>query len=83
MLSLGTFLQRCGGHQSTVAEPLGAYENYNFHKNRKSHILGVWAAPGGRGDHPKGGGRSPQSFGRVSRAPGAAQTHKMSQVLSL
>jgi hypothetical protein len=41
---------------------------------RKSSMLGVWAAPGAREILPKGGGRSPPPFGRVSRSPGAAQT---------
>ena len=40
-------------------------------------LLGVWAAPGAQETIPNGGGRSPQPFGMVSRAPGAAQTPKM------
>ena len=38
---------------------LGAYKDYNFHEDRKSLILGVWAAPGAPETRAKGGGRSP------------------------
>ena len=50
---------------------------YEFLTDRKSSILGVWAAPGGRETFQKGGGRSPPPFWRVSRPPGAAQTLKI------
>jgi hypothetical protein len=49
----------------------------SFVKGWKSAILGVWAAPGARETLAKGWGRSPPPFGRVSGAPGAAQTLKM------
>ena len=39
--------------------------------------MSVWAAPGARETIPEGGGRSPSPFGRVSGAPGLAQTPKM------
>jgi len=35
---------------------------HDFLTDRKSPILGVWAAPGGRETFQKGGGRSPPSF---------------------
>ncbi len=50
---------------------------FDFVKDRKSVILGVWAAPGAPETRSKGGGRSPPPFGRISGAPGAAQTPKM------
>ncbi len=46
-------------------------------KDRKSAIFGVWAGSGAPENRPKGGGRSPPPFGRVSGAPGAAPTLKM------
>jgi hypothetical protein len=48
-----------------------------LHFDEKSAILGVWVAPGAPEILAKGRGRSPPPFGRVSRAPGAAQTPKM------
>ena len=39
--------------------------------DRKSAILGVWAAPGAPGTLPEGGGLRSPPFGRVSGAPGA------------
>ena len=45
--------------------------------DRKSSILGIQAAPGGRNTLQKDDGLStPPSFGKVSRQPGAAQTPK-------
>jgi hypothetical protein len=46
-------------------------------KDRKSIILGVWAAPGAPETLAKGGGLRPPPVGKVSGAPGAAQTPKM------
>ena len=46
-------------------------------KGRKSVILGVWAALGAPETLPKGGELRPPPFARVSGAPGAAQTPKM------
>jgi hypothetical protein len=54
-----------------------------FFKGRKSVICGVLAAPGAPDTLPKGGGLRPPSFGRVSRAPGAAQTPKRTYFRSL
>ena len=51
---------------------MGGY--FQFFKDRKSVILGVWVAPGARETIPLGGGLRPPPFGRVSMAPGAAQT---------
>ncbi len=45
--------------------------------------MGVWAAPGAPETLQNDGGRSPPPFGRVSGAPGAAQTPKMTDFLSL
>ena len=39
--------------------------NFQFVEDRKSVILGVWAAPGAPETLPKGGGRSPPPFARV------------------
>ncbi len=47
-----------------------------FVKDRKSVILGVWAAPGARETIPLGGGLRTPPFARVFGAPGAAQTPK-------
>jgi len=49
-------------------------------RTRKSAILGLWAAPAARETLPKGAGRRPVPLGRVSRAPEAAQTLKMSDL---
>ncbi len=46
-------------------------------KDRKSVMLGVWAAPGAPETLAKGEELRPPPFGMVSGAPGAAQTHKM------
>jgi hypothetical protein len=46
----------------------------------KSLILGVWVAPGALETLQKGEGRNPQPFARVSGAPGAAQTPKMTEI---
>ena len=62
---------------------VGGYKICELLKDRESVILGVWAAPGARETIPKGGGLGPPPFGRVSRAPGAAQTNKMSDFRSL
>ncbi len=43
----------------------------------------VWAAPGAPETLAKGGGRSPPPSGMVSRAPGAAQIPKMTDLRSL
>ena len=56
------------------------HENFNFFKDRKSAILGVWAAPGAPETLPKGGGLRPPPFGRVSGALGAAQTPNMADL---
>ncbi len=48
--------------------------NSKLFKGRKSGGLG---SPGGPETLPKGGGASPPTFARVSGAPGAAQTPKM------
>ena len=57
---------------------------HDFLTDRKSSILGVWAPPGGRENLPKGGrGRSPLSFWKVSRPPGAAQTPKIDDLRSV
>ncbi len=45
--------------------------------DRASAIFGVWVAPGALETIQKRGGRSPPPFARVSGAPGAAQTPKM------
>ncbi len=50
--------------------------NSKFVKGRKLVIFGVWAAPGAQETLPTGGGLRPSPFGRVSGAPGAAQTPK-------
>ncbi len=54
-------------------------------KDRKSVIVRVWATPGAPETIPKGGrwGAKPPPFGRLSRAPGAAQTPKMTDFQSL
>ena len=53
---------------------LDGYKVLKLFKDRKLVILGVWAPPGARETLPKGGGRSPPPFGRVS---GAVQTTKI------
>ncbi len=61
-------------------------DGYNvfFKQNRKSAIFGVWAVPEAPETLRKGVGASPPtSNGRVSRAPGAAQTPKMTDVRPL
>ena len=50
--------------------PRGELSFDYFHKDRKSLILGVWAAPGARETLPNGGGLRPQSFGGVWRPIG-------------
>jgi hypothetical protein len=62
---------------------VGGYEIDQLFKDRKSVILGVWAAPGAPETLPKGRGRSPPPSGMVSGAPGAAQTPKMTDFRSL
>jgi hypothetical protein len=57
-------------------------EFLEFCKNWKSVILGVWAALGTPETLAKGGGVRPPPFGRVSKAPGAAQTPKMADFQS-
>ncbi len=57
--------------------------NFDLFSDRKSVILGIWAAPGALEILPKGGGRSAPPFGRVFGAPGAAQTPKVTDLLSL
>ena len=47
-----------------LAGPLGSAQRHfsiflDFWAGRKSSMLGVWAAPGGRETLPKGGGRFP------------------------
>ena len=72
-------------------DPLGKGEersctlgwNFELFKGRNSVILGVWAAPGAPETLPKGGGPRPPPFARVSGAPGAAQTPKMTNFRSL
>ncbi len=56
---------------------LDGYKNLQLCKDLKSVILEIWAAPGAPDTLAKGGGRSPPPFGRVSGAPGAAQTPNM------
>ncbi len=56
---------------------------FQFFKDRKSVILGVWAAPGAPEALPKGGGLRPPFFGMLSRASGATQTSKMTDFRSL
>ncbi len=41
---------------------LGGYKIVELFKDRKSVIFGVWAATGGRGTLPKGGGAKPPTF---------------------
>ena len=65
------------GHTQTLAANCNIYL-----RGRKSVILGVWAAPGAPETLPKGGGLRPPPFGRVSGAPGAAQTPKMADLRS-
>ena len=62
---------------------LDGYKVLELVKDRKSVILAVWAAPGAPESLAKGKGRSPPPFGRVSGAPGAAQTPKMTDFRSL
>ncbi len=57
--------------------------NVKLFKGRKSAIFGVWAALGALETLQKGGGLCPPPFARVSRAPGAAQTPKMTDFRSL
>ncbi len=57
--------------------------NFKFVKGRKSAILGVWAAPRAQDTLPKAGELRPPPFGRVSGAPVAAQTPKMTDFRSL
>ncbi len=61
----------------------GWLEIFNLFVDRKSVILGVWAAAGAPEILAKGGGRSPPPFGKVSGAPGAAQNPKMNDVRPL
>ena len=56
---------------------------YDFLTDRKSSILGVWAAPGGRDSFQKDGGLRPPPFCKVSRPPGAAQTPKIDDLRSV
>ncbi len=67
--------RRWGLHGGLRSCTLGG--NFQFFKDRKYVILGVWAAPGARETIPLGGGLRPPPFARVSGAPGAAQTPKM------
>ena len=57
--------------------------NFHLFKDRKSVILGVWAAPGAPETLPKGGGLRPPPFARVAGAAGASQTPKMADFRSL
>ncbi len=57
--------------------------HFQFFKDRKSAILGVWAAPGAPETIPLGGWLRPPPFGRVSGARGATQTPKMTEFRSL
>ena len=66
-----------------VAAPWLDKQILDFFKDWKSVILGVWMAPGALETLQKGGGRSPPPFARVSGAPGAAQTPKMTDFQSL
>jgi hypothetical protein len=52
-------------------------------KDRRSVILGVWAAPGAPEPLPKGGGLRPPPLAGVSEAPKAAQSPKITDFLSL
>ncbi len=52
-------------------------------KGGNSVILEFWAAPGAPKALPKGGVLRPLPFGRVSGAPGAAQTPKLTDFRSL
>ncbi len=70
------------GFISVAALWLGKPKTLEFVKDWKSAILGVWVAPGSWETLQKGGGRSPPPFARVSGAPGAAQTPKMTDFQS-
>ena len=56
---------------------------YDFSTDRKSSILEVWAAPGGRETFQKGWGLRPPPFRKVSRLPGAARTRKIDDFRSV
>ncbi len=53
---------------------LDGYKILKIFKGRKSVMLGVWVAPMAPETLPKDGRLRPPPFGRVSGAPGAAQT---------
>ncbi len=53
------------------------HENFKLFKDRKSVILGVWAAPAASEALSKDGGLRPPLVGRASGAIGASQTPKM------
>ncbi len=55
----------------------------DFFKDWNSVILGGLGGPGGPGDPSKRWGLRPTPFGRVSGAPGAAQTPKMTDFRDL
>ena len=72
-------------HLKAIQKPYGCtpvFLIYDFLADRRSSILGVRAAPGGRETFKKGGGRSPPPFWKVSRQPGAAQTPKINDIRS-
>ncbi len=58
-------------------ETLGFFM-HGFGADRKSSMLGVWAAPTAGKRIPEGGARSAPSFGRAFPAAGATQTTKIS-----
>ena len=64
----------CESHEKMNDLSTPRFLIYDLLTNRKSSILGIWAAPGDRETLQKGGGRRPPSFWKVSRPPGAAQT---------
>ena len=68
----GELLEQLSGILSK-RDATGFYLIYDFLTDRRSSILGIWAAPGGRETFQKGGGLRPRSFWKV----GAAQTVKI------
>ena len=56
---------------------------YDFSTDRRSSILAVWAAPGGRETFQMRGGQSPPPFWKVSRPPRAAQIPKIDDFRSV
>ena len=55
----------------------------DFLADRKSSILGFWAAPGGRETFQKRWGAKPPTFLEGSRPPGAAQIPKIDDLRSV